>query len=236
FFVSQMGQSSIKSRIKGAAQPCLFLNDLKDIEIDLPFLSNQQHIVNTIGTIDDLIEKYQEIINKINNIIRLKYANLEPSDIKLSSIAEIKYGVGLEAAKLNDRYKYPVYGSNGIIGTLPSYEFDKPKICISCRGASSGNVILTKPYATISSNSLYLNLKDENITLPLYSFLNRTGLNSFATGSAQPQITIDNLQHVNVPVITQNKNDNYIMTLYFTTLKKIESAKKCKELLLSKYF
>ena len=193
-------------------------------------------IVNTIGTIDDLIEKYQEIINKINNIIRLKYANLEPSDIKLSSIAEIKYGVGLEAAKLNDRYKYPVYGSNGIIGTLPSYEFDKPKICISCRGASSGNVILTKPYATISSNSLYLNLKDENITLPLYSFLNRTGLNSFATGSAQPQITIDNLQHVNVPVITQNKNDNYIMTLYFTTLKKIESAKKCKELLLSKYF
>ena len=48
FFSSSIGQSSIKSRIKGAAQPCLFLNDLKDIEIDLPFIANQQHIVNTV--------------------------------------------------------------------------------------------------------------------------------------------------------------------------------------------
>ena len=68
FFVSQIGQSSIKSRIKGAAQPCLFLNDLKDIEINLPFLSNQQHIVNTIGSVDNLIENINKQNEKLMHI------------------------------------------------------------------------------------------------------------------------------------------------------------------------
>lgn len=48
FLISQEGQCKIRSRIKGAAQPCLFLNDLKDIELDLPSLIKQQHIVNIV--------------------------------------------------------------------------------------------------------------------------------------------------------------------------------------------
>ena len=48
YLISPLGQSIVKSRIKGAAQPCLFLNDIKDIEINLPSLIEQQHIVNTL--------------------------------------------------------------------------------------------------------------------------------------------------------------------------------------------
>ena len=49
YLISPLGQSVIKARVKGAAQPCLFLNDLKDMEIDLPSKIEQQHIVNTIS-------------------------------------------------------------------------------------------------------------------------------------------------------------------------------------------
>ncbi len=65
YLISPLGQSIVKSRIKGAAQPCLFLNDIKDIEINLPSLIEQQHIVNTIGSIDELIENYQSQADKI---------------------------------------------------------------------------------------------------------------------------------------------------------------------------
>lgn len=45
YFSSSTGQQQISARIKGAAQPCLFLNDLKEIEIPLLPIIEQQHIV-----------------------------------------------------------------------------------------------------------------------------------------------------------------------------------------------
>ena len=71
YLISPLGQSVIKARVKGAAQPCLFLNDLKDMEIDLPSKIEQQHIVNTIGSVDDLIENYQKRINRICTILSI---------------------------------------------------------------------------------------------------------------------------------------------------------------------
>ena len=50
YFSSLVGKKEINSRIKGAAQPCLFLNDLKDLNILIFPLSHQQHIVNNRRT------------------------------------------------------------------------------------------------------------------------------------------------------------------------------------------
>ena len=184
-----------------------------------------------------MIEKYQSILDKLNEIIHLIFLDLSPSDLTLADVADIKYGRGLEASKLVYDMKYPVYGSNGIIGTLNIFDFEEPKIAISCRGASSGNVLLTKPFSTISSNSLFLNFKSNNDTLPIYSYLKRIGLSAFATGSAQPQITIENIQHLKVPELTkQSKNTNFLMDLLFITQSKIDYAQKIKTFLLNKYF
>ena len=68
YLTSFKGQSQIKSRVKGAAQPCLFLSDIRDICIDLPTIEEQQHIVNTIGSADDLIENLTSQNEKIFSI------------------------------------------------------------------------------------------------------------------------------------------------------------------------
>ena len=73
YLISPLGQSIVKSRIKGAAQPCLFLNDIKDIEINLPSLIEQQHIVNTIGSVDDLIESNANFISKFQQYLSQIY-------------------------------------------------------------------------------------------------------------------------------------------------------------------
>lgn len=48
YLSSSAGQNEIKGRIKGAAQPCLFLSDIKDINIALVSKPEQQHIVNSM--------------------------------------------------------------------------------------------------------------------------------------------------------------------------------------------
>ena len=44
---------------------------LENVEIDLPSLEKQQHIVNTIGSVDDLIENYQKRIETICDILNM---------------------------------------------------------------------------------------------------------------------------------------------------------------------
>ena len=51
---------------------------ISDMTINLPNINDQQHIVNTIGSIDDLIENYQQEIDKICELLDkslLKYPN-----------------------------------------------------------------------------------------------------------------------------------------------------------------
>lgn len=196
------------------------------------------NIVNTIGTIDDLIENITNQNIKILEIVEKIFSNLNESDIMLKDLCEIKYGKSITASKLDNNGKYTVYGGNGIIGTLDDYMFDKSKISISCRGAAAGNVLLTTSFSTISSNSLYLNLYDESLTLPLYAFLLKARLNNYVTGSAQPQITIENIKFLKVPIFDDYKNDNfnYIIDLINNNIEKLNKLNLIKQNLLSKYF
>ena len=197
-------------------------------------------IVDTIGSVDDLIEKYEEIINKNNKIFNYLYdKNTQIKGVILQCIAEIKYGKSLTASELSYNNKYKVYGGNGIIGTLPTYEHENNKIVISCRGAASGNLLLTEKYSTISSNSLYLNLYDETHFADIYYYLMKSNLKSLTTGSAQPQITIENIKDLKIEISTDeilNKNAMLILNTIFEYFSKINNLKEIKEILLKKYF
>lgn len=135
--------------------------------------------------------------------------------------------------------KYKVYGGNGIIGTLPTYEHENNKIAISCRGAASGNLLLTEEYSTISSNSLYLNLYDETHFPDIYYYLLKANLDSLTTGSAQPQITIENIKDLKIKICTDsllNQKAKQILDSNFKYNKKIDKLKEIKQKLLQKYF
>ena len=158
-------------------------------------------------------------------------------DTALESVCIIKYGKPFEASKLAYDMPYPVYGGNGIIGTVGSYMFDDMKISISCRGAASGNLYLTKPKSSISSNSLYLDDIEPNKLLPLFYYLKSADIKSFCTGSAQPQITIENIRTLKIPSsIFEISHNNAFIKLYFKNAERIEKLERTKQLLLRKYF
>ena len=120
------------------------------------------------------------------------------AEVPLTQISTIKYGKGLPKSNLQLE-GYPVYGGNGIIGFYHSFMYDKPQILISCRGAASGNIIISAPKSFVTSNSLVVELNDYRYFEFLKQHMLANPLYAYATGSAQPQITIDNLRNAVVP-------------------------------------
>ena len=75
------------------------------IEIDIHSIDEQQHIVNTIGTVDDLIEKYQEIIEKLNQFGDLHFAkNQQSKTINLINICSLNTGKEIGAMNYLEHY------------------------------------------------------------------------------------------------------------------------------------
>lgn len=96
---------------------------------------------------------------------------------------------------------YPVYGANGIIGYYHKYNHDVATVLLTCRGATCGEVHISKPYSYINGNAMCMdNLSDNTITEFLYYYLKSINLNFIISGSAQPQITQIGLRKVEIPI------------------------------------
>lgn len=114
-------------------------------------------------------------------------------EYKLGEIHTIVYGKGLPTKNLTSN-GYPVFGANGIIGYYTEYKYENQQILISCRGAASGAINVSPKKCFITNNSLIV----ETDSIPyieksfLYYILQGANRTQIITGSAQPQVTINN--------------------------------------------
>ena len=190
------------------------LKFIKKIKFNLPSLPTQQKISSILSSYDRLIENNTRRIRLLEQMaenlykewfVRFRFPEHEnvemvnglPKGWKVKRYEEelnIRYGKGLSTEQLKEE-GYPVFGSNGQIGFYDSYMYEDPQILISCRGASSGIVNISLPKSFITSNSLICERTEK--TESLYEYLKYYFLNNnlvqYQTGSAQPQITINNI-------------------------------------------
>ena len=87
---SEYGHNKLLELISGSAMPKFNKTDLKNMEINIHPIEVQQHIVNTIGSIDDLIDKNNDLLKKIQSLLILKYNLLSEnlSTIELGNLVE----------------------------------------------------------------------------------------------------------------------------------------------------
>lgn len=190
-------------------------SSFSNIRIPIVKDKNIQHrIASILSTYDSLIENNTKRIRLLEKMaenlykewfVRFRFPGHENVEMenglpkgwkvkKYEDELNVKYGKGLPTDKLT-KDGFPVFGSNGQIGYYTSYMYDTPQILISCRGASSGVVNISLPKSFITNNSLICEMtnKTESVFEYLkYYFLN-TNLVQYQTGSAQPQITINNI-------------------------------------------
>jgi len=121
---------------------------------------------------------------------------------------------------------YTVYGANGKIGFYSEYTHENPTIMLTCRGATCGNIHISEPFSYINGNAMALDNQPINlIGLHFLKYaLQARGLEDTISGSAQPQITGQGLEKVQVP-LPPRAEQKIIAEKLDTLLAQVESTK-----------
>jgi type I restriction enzyme, S subunit len=119
----------------------------------------------------------------------------------LGEITSIRYGKNLPTKQLSET-GFPVFGANGIIGCHTQFLYEQEQVLISCRGAYSGKINISPPKCFVTNNSLVLEIRPGATVEKrfLYHVLQAVDRTKMVTGSAQPQVTINNAEVVAIPL------------------------------------
>lgn len=157
--------------------------------------------------------------------------------VKLTEICTPKQWKTIPANELLDK-GYPVYGANGIIGYYDEYNHENPVVAITCRGATCGTINITVPQSYVTGNAMCLDDTRSDI-LPeyLYYCLLHYDFNNVISGSAQPQITRQGLEKVEIkyyPIEAQKKivailsKTRAVITAHHQQLQKLDELVKAR--------
>jgi type I restriction enzyme S subunit len=134
--------------------------------------------------------------------------------VKLLSICKPKQYKTISKNELVEDGKYLVYGANGVIGKSNKYTHENPTLMVTCRGATCGSLNISKAFSYINGNAMAFDSIDKNFDLMyLYYYLSSRGFNDAISGTAQPQITRENLKNIDVLELSLEKQKQIAKTL-----------------------
>ena len=98
--------------------------------------------------------------------------------------------------------EFVVFGANGIIGRYSEYNHKEAEVLITCRGATCGAINVSLPFSWINGNAMVISPLYENIPSKsfLELYLKGINMNEYITGTAQPQITREELSKMKLPI------------------------------------
>ena len=268
YFLSSNKRINLYSMIADSSQttfPSFNKGIIENLNLEDISINTQQHIVDTIGSVDDLIEKYEEIIIKLHKIIddifqqetqildNVKIANLDYFNI-------LKSGIN----KFNDTKIYldtsTVIGNNITdesytisYNNRPSRANMQPKenSIWFAKLKDSPKYILVKNQKRLINNFIFstgfMGLQSEPYLINyLYSLILSTSFNMqkdlLSNGATMQGINNEIFQEILVPNIEKNQAiiigkeiENYV-NLICQLQEIIHCMKHIKELLLEKYF
>ena len=120
--------------------------------------------------------------------------------VQLVSVCRPRQWKTLSMDKLS-KEGYSVYGANGKIGFYNEYTHEYPTLAITCRGATCGSLHITEPKSYINGNAMAIDSLSDNVNINfLYYFFSQRGFADIISGSAQPQITGEGLNKIQIPL------------------------------------
>ena len=151
----------------------------------------------------------------------------EWTECTLGDLVTFQRGHDLPKSKMNEG-KFPVVGSNGIIGYHDDYTTESPSITVG----RSGNV--GKPYIVYGktwSHNTTLYVKDfkGNDPIFIFYFLKTLDLANYAGGSAVPTLNRNHIQTLPVCVPTSVSEQKKIASVLRTIDEKIEVNEEINE-------
>ncbi|EDP5502712.1 restriction endonuclease subunit S [Campylobacter jejuni] len=252
FTLSNIFKTQIQTSTKIVAQPKLAITRLKQIQIPLPPLKEQERIV---GILDESFAKIDESIKILEqdllNLDELMQSALQkafnplkdnakenyklPQSWEWKSLEKISENISAGGDKPKNctesktaKNQIPVYANgvnnNGLVGYTDKATIIKPSLTISARGTIGFVCIRKEPYFPIVR--LISLIPCENILCLYYLYFCLNFFIAKGEGSSIPQLTIPKFKSLQIPLPPLKEQEQIAEHLDFV----FEKAKALKEL------
>lgn len=217
----------------GSAYPAFSPKVILDSKVTIPPLSEQKSIASILSALDDQIELNLQMNKTLEEMAMALYKHwfvdfgpfqngkfveselgMIPKgwEVKpLNDLGNIFYGKMPKKDKLQD-VGYPVYSGYSYVGFYPEYNCKTGKVIVVARGVGgTGDIKITSENCFLTNLSICLNNDHDLIhDSILYYNLKRNNLHHLRTGSAQPQITIGDLNGIQILVPSKIEQSNFL--------------------------
>ena len=231
----------------GSTQKNLLLKDIRSFEVDVPSFIEQQHIVNIIGSIDDLIENLNQTKDKLHSFVSFKLRKEDKYFVELGDYIEVydNFRKPLSSISRNTDKIYPYYGATGILDYIDDYIFDGEYVLMAEDGSvitDNGNPIIQfiDGKSWVGNHAHVLRTKNNLSLYSLYFILKDTNVKNAITGAVQMKINQANMKKI---IIAIPKNITYFNTISNDIMmkikiidKKVKMLYQIKQKYLNKFF
>lgn len=200
---SKICKIQFDNSLKGIGVPNLHLENIRETKIPLPPLDIQQNIVDECETVDSEYEESQNTISRCKNQIAEIMKNVKGEEKKLNEICEMKAGKFVSANEIYDEQledSFPCFGGNGLRGYTKDFTHDGVYPLIGRQGALCGNVCLATGKFHATEHAVAVTPKEGINVYWLRYKLEHMNLNQYATGTAQPGLSVNKILEVSCSV------------------------------------
>lgn len=192
---------------------------LWSMPLALPDLNEQQKIAECLSSVDELIdaesrklkalEKYKKgLMQKLfpaagKTLPEGRFPEFSDGDrwikTSLSQICIMRAGKFINASEISDKQKnnmYPCYGGNGLRGYTLTHNCSGGHPLIGRQGALCGNVTFATGDFYATEHAIVVTANKNIDEKWLYYLLDYLQLNQYATGQAQPGLSVQTLEKV----------------------------------------
>ena len=193
FFAYQLNgarKTDIARIAQGVSVVHLYGENLKQIRVCHPSIEEQKKITHLLSRIDERIATQNKIIEKLESLIEgiaHRVAGMGKPNVCLKECLECTSST-LQESEVSDLGPYPVYGANGIVGFLDSYNTPDEAIYIVKDGSGVGSVAYVKGKCSATGTLNILTAKQDYSLQFLYYMLKVFNFEPYKTGMAIPHI------------------------------------------------
>ena len=193
FFAYQLNgvrKTDIARVAQGVSVVHLYGENLKQITVYHPTIEEQKKITRLLSLIDERIATQNKIIEKLESLIKgiaHRVAGMGKPNVCLKECLECTSST-LQESEVSDLGPYPVYGANGIVGFLDSYNTPDEAIYIVKDGSGVGSVVYVKGKCSATGTLNILTAKQNYSLQFLYYLLKVFNYSPYKTGMAIPHI------------------------------------------------
>ena len=230
----------------GSAREIFDWDELCGVYLPVPSIDRQREIVEEYETLSRRIRLNEQMIEKLEATAQALYRkmfvdNIDKEDLPegwrmgaLGEVATFKYGKLADKHPKSKEYSYPVFSGYAITGYTNEYSLEEPTIVIIARGdAGTGRICMSPQKCFLSNLAISIEMKDNVYRNYMYYQLLDSDTMSLRSGSAQAQITINNIEPFEIMIPSKeicSEFANKVDTLYKNIVLHKQENEKLTEL------